>query len=192
VSLVRFRPWAPFLHHRTIAKGTQTLSSLSIFAAAVSVADSSLQLWTALDSLAFVEPGHLLFTVTTVEMDEGVARRVYTNHPKQYPVSGTKPIHRDAWFDIVHDQRRSFVANTIEDIAKLFPDHELIASLGCGSVLNLPIFLRNELVATVNMLAAKNHYTPARVAAAEALLPVPASLCWALASQFDRTGETPD
>jgi len=153
---------------------------------------SSGELWAALDILAFAEIGHILFTVTTVEMNEGVARRVYTNHPKQYPVSGTKPIHRDEWFDIVHGQRRSFVANTIEDIAKVFPDHELINSLGCGSVLNLPIFLRNELVATVNMLAEEQHYSTERVAAAEALLPIPASLCWALAAEFDRTRKTPD
>ncbi len=168
------------------------MSSLSTFSNKVSVAVSSGELWAALDTLAFAEIGHILFTVTTVEMDEGVARRVYTNHPKQYPVSGTKPIHRDEWFDIVHGQRRSFVANTIADIAKAFPDHELIASLGCGSVLNLPIFLRNELVATVNMLAAEHHYTAERVAAAEALLPLPASLCWALATQFDSASKSPD
>jgi hypothetical protein len=168
------------------------MSSLSSFASKISVAMSSGASWAALDSLASAEVGHILFTVTTVEMKEAVARRVYTNHPAAYPVSGTKPIHPDAWFDVVHGQRRCFVANTMADIAKVFPDHELIASLGCGSVLNLPIFLRNELVATVNMLAAEQHYTAERVAIAETLLPVPASLCWALAAQFDRAGKTPD
>ena len=33
--------------------------------------------------------------------------------------------------------RRSFVANSIEEIAEVFPDHELIRSLGCESCLNL-------------------------------------------------------
>jgi hypothetical protein len=74
----------------------------------------------------------------------------------------------------------------------VFPDHELIASLGCGSVLNLPIFLHNELVATVNMLARESHYSEGRIAAAEALLPVPASLCWTLSAQFDSNRKTPD
>jgi hypothetical protein len=168
------------------------LSPLLNFTSSISAAKSSDQLWTALDRLAFAEPGHILFTVTTVEMAEGVARRVYTNHPKEYPVSGTKPIHRDSWFDIVHGEMRSFVANTIADIAKVFPDHELIASLGCGSVLNLPIFVQDELVATVNLLAEPRHYTAERVAAAEALLPVPASLCWAQSRQFDRDRKTTD
>lgn len=165
-------------------------SPLAKFAATTAAATSSQQLWTALDKLALADPGHILFTVTTVEMEEGVARRVYSNHPREYPVSGTKPIHRDSWFDIVNGERRSFVANTIEDIARVFPDHELIASLGCGSVLNLPIFLRGALAATVNLLAGPHHYSPARVAAAQALLPVPASLCWSLSRQFDRDEKT--
>lgn len=165
-------------------------SPLAAFASSIAAAASSRQLWTALDRLALADPGHILFTVTTVEMDEGVARRVYFNHPGEYPVSGTKPIHRDCWFDIVNGERRSFVANTIEDIARVFPDHELIASLGCGSVLNLPVFLRGALVATVNLLAGAHHYSPARVAAAEAVLPVPSSLCWSLSRQFDRDEKT--
>ncbi|MEQ1525002.1 MAG: GAF domain-containing protein, partial [Aestuariivirga sp.] len=106
--------------------------------------------------------------------------------------SGTKPIHRDQWFDIVHGERRSFVANTIAEISKVFPDFELIASLGCGSVMNLPVVLQGELVATVNMLDEEHHFTPERVAAAEASLAIPAKLCYVLAAQFDRRTGKPD
>ena len=107
-------------------------------------------------------------------------------------MSGSKPIHRDRWFDIVHGEKRCFVANTIEDIASVFPDYELIASLGCGSVINLPVVIAGELVATINMLHAEQHYTPARVAAAEARLSIPAKLACALARQFDLGLEKPD
>ena len=107
-------------------------------------------------------------------------------------MSGTKPIHHDQWFSVVHGEKRSFVANTIADIAKVFPDFELIASLGCGSVLNLPVVLQGALVATVNMLAAEHHYTPERVAAAEALLAIPSKLCYVLAAQFDLRTAKPD
>lgn len=143
-----------------------------------------------MDDLARAVVGHRLFTVTFVDMTAGLARRTYSNHPAEYPVSGTKPIHRDAWFDIVHGQRRSFVANTIEDIAEVFPDHALIASLGCASVLNMPVVLEGDLAATVNLLDVAGHYTPERVAAAEARLAIPARLCIALALRFDsaRTG----
>ena len=157
---------------------------------AVSTAQNSNAIWDALRELSESVVGHKLFTIMTVDNAAGLARRAYTSHPRDYPVSGTKPIHRDQWFDIVHSERRSFVANTIADIAKVFPDFELIAALGCGSVMNLPVVLQNELAATVNMLDAEQHYTPERVAAAEALLTIPAKLCCVLAAQFDtRTGK---
>jgi len=159
------------------------------FVDAVSEATRSVASWKALSDLAGGLVGHRLFTVMTVDMAMGLAQRAYSSHPKEYPVSGTKPIHRDAWFDIVHRQRRSFVANTIEVIAKVFPDHELIASLGCGSVLNLPVVLESDLVATINLLDVTGHYTPERVIAAEEGLAIPARLCCALALRFYARGK---
>ena len=159
---------------------------------AISTAQNSKAVWKALEELSGAVAGHKLFTIMTVDNAAGLARRAYTSHPRDYPVSGTKPIHRDQWFDIVHGERRSFVANTIADIPKVFPDFELIASLGCGSVMNLPVVLQGELVATVNMLDAEHHYTPERVAAAETSLAIPAKLCYALAAQFDRRTGKPD
>ena len=157
---------------------------------AISTARDSKAVWKALEELSGAVVGHKLFTIMTVDNAAGLARRAYTSHPRDYPVSGTKPIHRDQWFDIVHGERQSFVANTIAEIAGVFPDFELIASLGCGSVMNLPVVLQGELVATVNMLDEEHHYTPERVAAAEASLAIPAKLCYALSAQFDtRTGK---
>jgi len=160
-------------------------SSVAKFVDAISQARDSGSSWGALEDLARVVVGHRLFTVMSVDMTADLARRAYSSHPAEYPVSGTKPIQRDAWFDIVHGQRRSFVANTIEDIAEVFPDHAIIASLGCGSVLNLPVVLEGDLVATINLLDVSGHYTPERVASAEAELAVPARLCCSLALRFD-------
>lgn len=160
------------------------------FVAAISEARTSEAAWKALEALSAGVVGHKLFTVMTVDMEAGLARRAFSDHPAEYPVSGTKPIHRDAWFDIVHGERRSFVANTIEDIALVFPDYELIASLGCGSVLNLPVVLKGDLVATINLLDAAGHYTPERVSAAEQQLALPARLCCALALGFDAATRT--
>jgi hypothetical protein len=157
---------------------------------AISTAQNSNTVWKALKELSGAVAGHKLFTIMTVDNAAGLARRAYTSHPRDYPVSGTKPIHRDQWFEVVHGEKRSFVANTIADIAKVFPDFELIASLGCGSVMNLPVVLQGGLVATVNMLDEEHHYTPERVEAAETWLAIPAKLCYLLAAQFDtRTGK---
>ncbi len=116
-------------------------SDYASFDHAISKAQKSNEVWKALEEFSGAVAGHKLFTIMAVDNAAGLARRAYTSHPHDYPVSGTKPIHRDQWFDIVHGERRSFVANTIADIAKVFPDFELIASLGCGSVMNLPVML---------------------------------------------------
>ena len=163
------------------------MSAESTFVSAISAATDSRACWTALAELADALVGARLFTVTVVDMAAGLVRRAYSNQPENYPTSGTKPLHGNTgdWFQTVFERRQTFVANTINDIAKVFPDHELIASLGCGSVVNLPVVLANQLVATVNLLDETGHYTPARVAAVETQLAIPARLCCALALRFD-------
>lgn len=139
--------------------------------------------WIALETLARKVIGARLFTTMTVDMKNEVARRAYTSDPVSYPSSGTKPIRYDSWFDIVHKERRSFVANTIEDIAVVFPDYELINSLGCQSVVNIPVEVGGELLGTVNCLDVADHYTPERVAASE-LLKMPARLAFLAAARI--------
>jgi hypothetical protein len=154
----------------------------------IGAARTSEAAWAALCRYASSIAGHRLFTVMTVDLDVGLAQRAFSDHPAEYPVTGTKPIQRDAWFDIVHGKRRSFVANTIDEIAKVFPDFELIRSLGCGAVVNLPVVLNDELAATINLLHVEHFYTSERVAALESQLALPAKLCCALAARFDAQG----
>ena len=111
-----------------------------------------------------------LFTVTALDRKAGLARRTYTSHADAYPVTGTKPMTDDGWSRQVIDEGRSFVANTTAEFAVWFPDHALINSLGCEAALNIPVMDGDLVVATVNLLDRKGHYTPARVAAMEALV----------------------
>ena len=104
-----------------------------------------------------------LWTVMTVDLAAGLARRAYSNRPDAYPTSGTKPIMPNDWFDIVHGQHKCFVANTLADIAKVFPDHAVIGALGCASVMNLPVILEGDLLATVNLLDGEGYFTSQRV-----------------------------
>jgi hypothetical protein len=168
------------------APPTMTSSSAK-FVAAVSAAKDADSGWKALEDLARQVVGHRLFTVMTTDVSAGLVRRAYSNMPEDYPASGTKPLHGNTgdWYETVFNRRQTFVANSIEDIAKVFPDHELIASLGCGSVVNIPIVLEDKLVAAINLLDEAGHYTPDRVAAAELELAIPARLCCALALRFE-------
>lgn len=127
-----------------------------------------------------------LWTVMTVDMEAGLARRAYTNMPDAYPASGTKPIVHNDWFEIVHGRHETFVANTLNAIADVFPDYELIDSLGCASVVNLPVVHAGELVATVNLLDSEDYFTPQRVAAIEDALALPALTAMLAARQVAR------
>ncbi|WP_281982195.1 GAF domain-containing protein [Thalassorhabdomicrobium marinisediminis] len=147
---------------------------LSQFNADLSAATTADAAQAALHRLADTLIGAKLFTVMTVDMETELASRSYTSDPESYPTSGTKPITRNSWFNHVHDGHNMFVANTLADIADVFPDHELIGSLGCGSVINLPVVHKGELIATVNMLDAEQHYTPERQQIALEQLTLPA------------------
>jgi len=147
---------------------------LAEFDRALSLAKSSDAAFDALYRLTETTVGVKLFTFMTVDMSSETARRSYTSHPEAYPVSGTKPVIYDRWFKTVHTDRKCFVANTLADIATVFPDFELIGRLGCGSVLNLPVVLGDALVGTVNILHEAHYYTHERLAIVETLLPVPA------------------
>lgn len=113
--------------------------------------------------------GVKLFTLMELDHDRDVAWRSYTNMPDAYPVLGEKPRQRNSWTEIVDDRHETFVANTIGEIADVFPDHELIQSLGCESCMNIPIVINGKLRGTLNCLHEAGHFTPERVAAAEQL-----------------------
>lgn len=121
-----------------------------------------------LHAASFAE-GCRLFTVTVSNADSTLAARAYTSHPVEYPVSGTKPMTRDAWFDHVITGLNSFIANTPAEFEKLFFDHALITSLGLGSALNIPVISGGKVLGTVNILAEAQHFTPEKLDAYHAL-----------------------
>jgi len=113
--------------------------------------------------------GARLFTLTAVDHARQQATRIYTNMPQAYPCQGTKPVADNAWSRQVIQRREMFVANTIEAISQVFFDHELIRSLGCESVLNIPVTVAGRLVGTINCLDRAGRYTPERVQLARQL-----------------------
>ena len=123
----------------------------------------------ALEALVDQTIGVKLFTLMEIDPARGVARRNYSNMPEAYPTSGEKPIMDTPWTEQVQGRKETFVANTIGEIAAVFPDHPLIQSLGCESCLNLPIVVNDTVIGTLNCLHDAGHFTPERVAAAETL-----------------------
>ena len=149
-----------------------------LFITRLSSASNPRQPFEALYQLSDAMIGVRLFTVMCVDMNTMLASRAFSSEPEQYPVSGTKPVEMNSWFDVVYTQGNTFVANTLADIADVFPDHALIGSLGCGSVVNLPLVFGGELVATVNLLHEEHHFTAERVASIEKELSLPGMDAW--------------
>jgi GAF domain-containing protein len=139
------------------------------FAEAIAEPGQPAAAFAALARLADAAVGARLFTLMTFDPDTREARRIYTNAPEAYPTGGTKPVNPTRWTAHVLDERRVFVANTAEEVAEVFFDHELIAALGCAAALNLPIVVADRVVGTINCLDRAGTYTAERVAAAEGL-----------------------
>ena len=114
--------------------------------------------------------GTRLFTITVQDPPAGLARRAYSSHPVEYPVSGTKPLTRDGWYDHCITGQQTFVANTAPEFARYFFDHALITSLGLGSCINVPIVDGGAVLGTVNLLAEEHHFTADRLAAYHAII----------------------
>lgn len=153
---------------------------LSTFTAALEIAQTRAEAFDALGAYVEATLGVKLFTISTMNFDTMIARRAWTNDATAYPVSGDKPIDRDAFYEEVIEGGECFIRNTLAEIALVFPDHELIGSLGLGSVLNIPIKLQGAQVGTLNLLDAEHFFDAATVARSVELLQVPAMACFLL------------
>ena len=139
------------------------------FTKAIASTDQPMATFKALEALVDKTIGVKLFTLMEVDNVRGVARRNYSNMPDAYATSGEKPIQDNSWTEQVQGRHETFVANSIEEIAAVFPDHELIQSLGCESCMNLPIVVNERVIGTLNCLHDAGPFTPERVGAAESL-----------------------
>jgi hypothetical protein len=165
------------------------LPDLQTFSDAIANADKQPDTaFAALCQLANQMMGVKLFTVMDYDPGRDLVRRVYSNMPQAYPVSGTKPADNGTpWFGKVIGQHEIFSTNTYEGITEVFDDHELIKSLGCASVVNIPIVVAGKAIGTINCLHEEGFYTQDRIDAAESLK-VPGALCL-LVHQHINTGE---
>ena len=103
--------------------------------------------------------GHRLFTLTVVDHSIKYVERVYSNNTKIYPLLGTKPIPKNSWTNKVINNKKSFFGENKNQIKNLFFDYEKIFSLGCGSIINIPIINDQKILGTLNILHKERFYT---------------------------------
>jgi hypothetical protein len=133
------------------AKG-QADPLLGVVATAHGSMDQPTALFAALDEALGSAVGHKLFTVLAYDGATFEAARLYSNRPASYPAGGRKRLPPSAWTEAVLDRGEAYIGRTLDDLRKVFPDHELIASLGCESVLNMPVRWRGGTLGSLNLL----------------------------------------
>lgn len=117
----------------------------------------------ALDEAIEALVGRTLLTVLTVFPDDGVVERSYSNLSERYPMGGFKRIEDAPRLRKVLETGEVFIARTRDEIIANYADADTIFETGCSSVLNVPVFWRERIVATVNLLHTEGFYEPIHV-----------------------------
>ncbi len=112
----------------------------------------------AIDALAQRIFGHKLFTVMRHRADSNEVERIYSSNPAAYPVGGRKQKQGTRWGRIVLDEGKPFIARNEAELRASFPDHELILSLGIGSIMNIPVMFKGQCVGTMNVSGEAGQY----------------------------------
>lgn len=108
------------------------------------------------------EVGFRLFTVLAFREEGRQMERIHSSHPREYPVGGRKDVSRDVakdWLDACLVAQEPFFGPTKADVERIFKDADLIASLGCGAIINAPVLHGGTTVAALNVLDAEGAYT---------------------------------
>jgi len=128
------------------------LPHLAAVAATVRTSGEPEATFRALDAAVAATLGHKLFTCLLHHPAVRESERRYTNQPEAYPVGGRKPVPPTPWARRLFEERQPYIGYTEDDIREVFFDHALIASLGCASVLNLPVVHDGRTLGVLNLL----------------------------------------
>jgi hypothetical protein len=140
------------------AARVDALPHLGAVTEALSRPDQPEAAFRALDLAMGAAIGHKLFTCLLHHPEAHESERRYTNQPAAYPVGGRKRVEPTAWTRRLFDERVPYIGYTAADIRDVFFDHELIASLGCASVLNVPVAWAGRTLGTINLLHEERWY----------------------------------
>ncbi|WP_410588152.1 GAF domain-containing protein [Amycolatopsis sp. lyj-23] len=119
------------------------------------------------------ELGVRLFTVLAWVPERKALRRVHSSHPAQYPVGGEKTVEVAAgWLARCITAQEPYFGPDRAAVREIFADHDLIESLGCGSIINVPVVDGGRTLGVLNILDAEGAYDEDSVRKAELLAPL--------------------
>ncbi|KAH7252955.1 hypothetical protein B0J15DRAFT_466802 [Fusarium solani] len=106
--------------------------------------------------------GYSLFTVLVYDAKSSTISRVYSTRQDVQPVGARKRVTSSPWAQLVLKDGRMYLGSTIEDM-KVFSEYEFLATIGCESVLNVPIrsSLSGEIIGALALLGEPHKYDDA-------------------------------
>jgi GAF domain-containing protein len=113
--------------------------------------------------------GHKLLTVMRHVAATAEVERIYSSNPRAYPVGGRKHKQGTPWGEKVLDRGEVFIARNRDELRAAFADHELIFSLGIGSIMNVSIMRHGQCLGIVNLSHDAGRYGEADVGPAKVL-----------------------
>lgn len=104
--------------------------------------------------------GHRLFTLLVVVEGGVEVERVWSSDAAAYPLTGRKRMGPTPWGALVLEGGQTWLGNDEAAIRWAFPDHALIAGLGLGACLSVPVVAFGRTLGTINILDRAGAYTP--------------------------------
>lgn len=138
----------------------------SVLLGCVEAAEQSGQpqpLYRAIDAALGQIVGHTLFTMMVLARDGVKVRRVYSSRPDVYPVGGFKTHRQTPWGRQVLGEGRPYIGRNADDIRWGFADAELIFSLGCESIVNIPVKWDGRVLGALNLLERAGFYDESHI-----------------------------
>ena len=126
--------------------------------AAVRLPDQPMATFRALDAAMDAVIGHSYITVLLYHADLQEIERFYSSNLEAYPLAGRKDVPESAWTEKLLINQECYIGYDANDIKKYFFDHELIHSLGCDAILNVPVVYDGITLGTVNLVHEEGWY----------------------------------
>ena len=136
--------------------------------------DQPIALLNALEQAVRVEIGHIFMTCFAVDAKQMLATRIYTSlaDNNNYPTGGAKDMCEHPWGECVIHRHETFIANTAQEIERVFPDAQAIFDLGCAACLSVPTLWRGEVIGAINICHREHWFSAEHIKTGEQLAPL--------------------
>ena len=134
------------------------LPHIKALAASVRLPDQPMATFRALDAAMNAVIGHKLLTVLIYHEALQETERFYSNNLDAYPIAGRKQVRPTSWTEQLLICQNCYIGYNADDIREFFLDYELIHSLGCDAILNVPVVWNGVTLGTCNLIHEEGWY----------------------------------